>query len=1052
MLCNPSPKGNLTMRNQRPLYPLLIALVMAIQPGPSQAQPNDVIVHADEGGWKLQVDGDDFMVFGMNWGYIPIGENYRYTLWDQSDEFIKQAIEPEMALLRDMNVNAIRLFSDIPPRWVEYIYDHYGIMTAVNHLMGRYGFEVNGVFLSQTDYSDETTRQAILDDLRDTVESYKDTRGVLMYLLGNENNYGLSWTSFEIEDLPEEAKDPRAEYLYSLMGEAATLVSGMDERHPVAMVNGDINYLDVIARTCGDLDIMGANVYRGGSSGDLFQRVADEMGVPFVYTEFGADAYDARRGREDDVSQAGYLLRQWQEIYEQSHGKGGAGTAIGGFIFQWSDGWWKFRQEENLDVHDTNASWATDAYVHDHVEGKNNMNEEWWGIAAKNATDSDGFFSVTPRTSYYVLQQAFRLDPYGPATTPEVIRARFGEIRLSEYTHRYATGRAIADVADLKTVRLGNVRMNYESSISNGDAQTKRGKGRWLGHTESFWTDFEIDNGGDLRGRLSIHGVGAVGQNRLDNIFYENRALERVLPAAGEAPSREARAVADRFAVYGAEFTIDQPSFTLEGFFRTGHFHWGYEGDFFGLYPEANYGPNLDTYNGQAPNGFEITGKGRWEGWKLAIGPELWWGANAALLAKYYRESDGFSYSIIHHEDLVEASGAQTSFAVPEQLTRRTSVFFGFGAKSLNFEIGGLFAGSTKVGDEFVWVEETADRGYLDSGYEVVNDEVRWGDTFGGRVRVIYEGGALRWVGQGSLMGIVADGGYQAATVLTGWSLKESGRGNHWAVSSGASYRMGMLEIAPQVLYQKPLIEANPRIADFYSRDTGLYYPAIRPRNILDDPFVVLDNRETVGAELLLVYDPTPGTWFHNWDRDLREDAPFAVALDVMYRSQPEQRDANTFTLANGATVPFGAAPPARDEREAKLHTIHNVSRDLRLVSTLFTGEGEPRGDDPRLVTRYGGDLRMWWKTIHARSRLHIDDWGPYDFHRDFNLTYPMQWYTDVSYGLQSALMEGTSTRFGVRTQLRTLDENSPEYVIDPSDPDARGLEFEVGLYVHIGL
>jgi hypothetical protein len=301
-------------------------------------------------------------------------------------------------------------------------------------------------------------------------------------------------------------------------------------------------------------------------------------------------------------------------------------------------------------------------------------------------------------------------------------------------------------------------------------------------------------------------------------------------------------------------------------------------------------------------------------------------------------------------------------------------------------------------------------------------------------------------------MGIVADGGYQAATVLTGWSLKESGRGNHWAVSSGASYRMGMLEIAPQVLYQKPLIEANPRIADFYSRDTGLYYPAIRPRNILDDPFVVLDNRETVGAELLLVYDPTPGTWFHNWDRDLREDAPFAVALDVMYRSQPEQRDANTFTLANGATVPFGAAPPAHDEWEAKLHTIHNVSRDLRLVSTLFTGEGEPRGDDPRLVTRYGGDLRMWWKTIHARSRLHIDDWGPYDFHRDFNLTYPMQWYTDVSYGLQSALMEGTSTRFGVRTQLRTLDENSPEYVIDPSDPDARGLEFEVGLYVHIGL
>jgi hypothetical protein len=34
----------------------------------------------------------------------------------------------------------------------------------------------------------------------------------------------------------------------------------------------------------------------------------------------------------------------------------------------------------------------------------------------------------------------------------------------------------------------------------------------------------------------------------------------------------------------------------------------GYEGDFW-LYPEANYGPNLDIYNGQIL-GFEIDGKG----------------------------------------------------------------------------------------------------------------------------------------------------------------------------------------------------------------------------------------------------------------------------------------------------------------------------------------------------------------------------------------------------------------------------------------------------------
>ncbi|MFP6827451.1 MAG: hypothetical protein VCC36_00095 [Gammaproteobacteria bacterium] len=1016
------------------------------------AQPNQVTVIEDDHGWKLQVDGSDFMVFGMNWGYIPIGENYRYSLWNQSDEFIVDVLNTEMAMLRDMGVNAIRLFDDIPPRWVEYIYARHGIMTAINHLMGRYGFEVEGAFLANTDYGAPATRQAILDDLQATIETYTETRGVLMYLLGNENNYGLSWTSFEIESLPDAATDPRAEHLYTLMGEAATLASTMDENRPVALVNGDINYLEVIARNCTDLDILGANVYRGASSGDLFERVAREMGIPFMYTEFGADAYDARRGTEDDVSQAGYLLAQWKEIYQQSYGKGGTGASIGGFIFQWSDGWWKFRQEENLDVHDTNASWATGAYTHDFVDGANNMNEEWWGIAAKNWPDATGFFTVTPRTAYHVLKEALHLDPYGSATTVAAIADHFDGIGVSDYAHHYSTGRTLAQVDKLSTVHLSNVRMHFTTSISNGDQQTERGKAKKLGHTESFWTEFELNNRAGLRGSLSLHGVGSVAQNRLDNLFYENRTLEKIVSTTGARLSRQNRAITDRFAVYSAAFTIEQPEFDLHGFFRMGHFHWGYEGDFFGLYPEAYYGPNLDIYNGQAPNGFELAGKGRWDGLKMAIGPELWWGANAALLAKYYKSRGNWTYALVHHEDLVEAAGAQTSFAVPEPLNRRSAIYVAYEANPLIYEVGAIFSGSTKIGDRFYRVEETAGRGYLDSGYNLIDGEIRWSDTFGGRARVIYEGGALRWYGQGSLLGVVADGGYDAAILLTGWSIKESGRGNHWAVSSGASYRHGLLEIAPQVLYQQPLIPANPKIDDHYSDATDLYYPAVRPRNVLDDPFFVRDNRETLAFELLLVYDPTPGTWFHTWDRVIREDAPFVAALDIWYRNQPGIRDANTYTLASGTVAPFGAAPAAQDEWEIKLHTVHNLNHGFRMATTVFGGEGEPRGDDDRLIARYGGDIRIWWQTIYAQTQLHIDDWGPYDFHRDFNLTYPLQWYADLSYGLKEAKMEAEGTRFGIRAQWRTLDEHSPEFLVDPNDTHNRGVEFEFGTYIKIGL
>ena len=38
----------------------------------------------DASGSRLQVDGRDFMVFGMNWGYMPIGQNYTYDFWDQA--------------------------------------------------------------------------------------------------------------------------------------------------------------------------------------------------------------------------------------------------------------------------------------------------------------------------------------------------------------------------------------------------------------------------------------------------------------------------------------------------------------------------------------------------------------------------------------------------------------------------------------------------------------------------------------------------------------------------------------------------------------------------------------------------------------------------------------------------------------------------------------------------------------------------------------------------------------------------------------------------------
>jgi hypothetical protein len=218
------------------------------------------------------------MVFGMNWDYFPIGENYLYDLWKQPDDFIEAVLAREMPLLKSMGVNAIRVYVGITPRWVQHIYERYGIYTVVNHPMARYGYTLDGVWIPSVDYSNPRLREAVKAEIVAVVDQFRGTPGVLMWRLGHENNYGLTWSSFEIEALPEGERDAaRARHLYSLFEEITAAIKTRDRGRPVAIANGDLQYLEIIAQECRSLDVLGTNVYRGISARDLYQRVRDTL-------------------------------------------------------------------------------------------------------------------------------------------------------------------------------------------------------------------------------------------------------------------------------------------------------------------------------------------------------------------------------------------------------------------------------------------------------------------------------------------------------------------------------------------------------------------------------------------------------------------------------------------------------------------------------------------------------------------------------------------------------------------------------------------------------
>jgi hypothetical protein len=1048
----------------------LLTLLLLISTSLMFAQTNKVSIKSDATGQRLVVDGADFMINGMNWDYFPIGTNYSYSLWNQPDDLIKAALDAEMGLLQNMGVNTVRMYTGVQPKWIQYIYENYGIYTMLNHSFGRYGLTINGAWVPVTDYSDADTQKLLMSEATKLAQDYKDTPGLLLYLLGNENNYGLFWAGAETEDFPEGEEQKRAvgenrgRPMYKLMNEAVKAMKAIDAGHPMAICNGDVLFIDIVAEECPDVDIYGVNSYRGVSFTDMFDTVKRVLNKPVMFTEFGADAFNAITNQEDQKAQAYYMVGNWKEIYENAAGMGKAGNSIGGFTFQFSDGWWKKGQTKNLDVHDTEATWANGGYPIDLAPGKNNMNEEWFGICAKGVTNERGTYDLYPRAAYYALKEAHSYNPYNLGADGKSLELHFKGINLMD-----AVLRARGDKAALggggngPSLRVSNLQAKFTTFSTGGslittpdtpdpDAGTFPNQ---LGfdHMQSYFVGIEGKPSSNMTANVNFNVIGNVAQNPIDEIFWENRAR----PVTVDGPDGPVIFNdVNRVNVYNASFEWNAENFDLRGFYRTGHYHWGYEGDFFGLYPEANYGPNLDIYGGEIL-GVEIDGKGAFEGLKAAIGPQLWWGANPTMLFKYRKRLGHWDVTGIYHRDfetdiIIDPTTGQRvldanqvrSGIIPAFPTERASLVLEREFGHWEVTLGGIWAGSPLNGSSFQDIDDNGN---------VVVDRVQAEDNWGWRAKVTYQKGTFNWYAQGGVSGLVANGGADQTRTFTGWKLKDNGSGNQANVLSGFTVTKGNLQIAPNFLWQKPLVAPMP---------DGVNAPG-RLRNVIDDPFAVRWNRETTAGELLLTFDPTPGSWMYEWDNDRAEDAKFAMNLGFVYRHLPTTMDAHIGFLANRTFFAFPNSAPAQDLWEVHSRMVSKISPEFGIIGNFYYGNGQANGDSDRTITRFGGDLRMIKGKTKTIAQVKVNDWGPFDYHRDFNLTFPLQLMLDFSTTLgKPDWFILPSTTVGIRGTWRSLNEFSPRFsplaAPDFGDPPLspvgfpNGSEWEIRTYVHINI
>ncbi len=310
------------------------------------------------GHWSLFVDGKRYFVRGVDYRFTKVGESpdegtlkdwasYDYDNNKQCDPAYDAWVDAnknnrrdesetaigDFELMRRMGVNTIRWYvNDFPnqstnKKLLRDLFKTYGIRTAVGDKFGAYTIGSGASWKDGTDYRDPVQQEKMLESVRKMVDDHKNEPYTLLWLLGNENN--LKFTNTNAAKYP-------ADYA-KFVNRAAKMIHEMDPMHPVAIVNGDTQMIFYYKKHCPDVDIFGANSYRGPKGfGGLWKEVAKSLGKPVLITEYGGDQANGW----DEGQQARHHEACWRDIWHNRTGHG-MGNALGGFAFEWADEWWK---------------------------------------------------------------------------------------------------------------------------------------------------------------------------------------------------------------------------------------------------------------------------------------------------------------------------------------------------------------------------------------------------------------------------------------------------------------------------------------------------------------------------------------------------------------------------------------------------------------------------------------------------------------------------------------------------------------------------------------
>lgn len=925
-------------------------------------------IEKDDDGWRFFVNDEPFPVYGMVWSYTPVGYDSTYSLWDRDPEFIKEMIDTDMEYLSAMGVNMIRCFDDVPPEWVEYIYHEYGITTMINNLLGRYGVTANGIWYPTTDYADRYTQETLISMAVESAMKYKDVDGVVMYMLGNESNYGLVWEGSEIQDLPTENQNAiMAGYLYDLLEKAMAAIKEVDPDRVVGFINGDVQNMELIEDLCPSLDIFGVNIYRGGAFGDAFyDTVSSSIDKPILVTESGADAYNAITGQEDQFMQATYIAQQWKDIYDHAWGKGRSGNIIGAFVFEWLDEWWKTYQYMDLDVHNTDATWGNAGYSMDYQPAGNNMNEEWFGIAAQGVM-GDGFIAKrVPRAAYYLLSDIFSLDMF--SATQSDIDALFSSLDMDSYLVR-GEANTLSDKIDSSTrIRIEHASVSTDMSmplILKGEA------------VDTYDPSPEARAEGSMT--IALDAAERFSGSMKVNVWTE--------------PSFTL--LADQAMYYNDyHIALDTASISYTGddIDISGQYHgqlggFSAMGDVFTLVPDQYD----NTATAASPTGIEFVGKNDLEGFRAVIGTEIYDGAAPQAVVGYHHYFQGDTLSwYLSGIGGVEYMPDHESSLIPvnAKLSLSGAMYFD---PWVDVQLSFLMTGIDKIGMSYLSNDGSRKEiGFLDTLGAQLLLQTKMFSRFTIHAKLDYRG-------------LVAATSEPDATSYL--IYVDGGQGNRLQAEGGVSFTYGSHTAEALLRFRTSLEKAMDRGAG--------------------SPFRVTGNKETLQAELSYIYDEEGMTNFYAWNREDVEGSRIAGGIALLY-SFYEGAEDQTSWIDGDNTMYAGGIPRMKNSLSVKGNLILNLVPGLRIAAHAgYDHRMVNNYGNPYVLDSISAGIDVRWKKLLLITDFTVDGLGPEQWQKDQGISYPYQWTAELRYGFETPAFLNAENSLGIKWEGVVFGDHS---------------------------